>query len=171
LDGHNLGHMTPDDKGAIQIFDAKGGRMLPGPAYWEGPAGPAIYQWSESDFVKAFHFKDGVIDPAFFAKGTVASHGSPGGTISISADGSKAGTGIVWGTITGGNSADHGNTAGVLYAFNAETLELLWSTQQNVKRDRLGFLAKFVIPVVAAGKVYIPNQDNAVNVYGPLPMQ
>jgi len=171
LDGHHLGHMTPEDKGAIQIFDAKGGRMLPGPAYWEGPAGPTIYQWSESDFVKAFPFKDGQIDPAFFAKGAVASHGSPGGTISISADGSRAGTGIVWGTITGGASADHGNTAGALYAFNAETLELLWSTQQNVKRDRLGFLAKFVIPVVAAGKVYIPNQDNAVNVYGLLPTQ
>jgi outer membrane protein assembly factor BamB len=169
LDGHSLGRMTAEDKGAIQNFDVKGGRILPGPAYWDGPAGPAIYEWGESDFVKAFHFKEGMIDPAFFAKGAVASHGSPGGTISISADDSKAGTGIVWGTITGGASADHGNTAGALYAFNAETLEGLWNSQQSAKRDRLGYLAKFVIPVVAAGKVYLPSQDNAVNVYGLLP--
>jgi outer membrane protein assembly factor BamB len=168
LDGHNLGHMTPDNKGALQTVETKGGRMLAGPAYWEGPAGPAIYQWSESDFLKAYHFKDGRIDPDFFAKGSVASRGSPGGTISISADGSRAGTGIVWGTVTNGGSADHGNTAGVLYAVNAETLDGLWNTQQNAKRDRLGTLVKFTPPVVAAGKVYIPNYDNAVNVYGLL---
>ncbi len=166
LDGHNLGHMTPENRSVLQTVETKGGRMLPGPAYWEGPGGAAIYQWSESDFLKAYRIKDGLIDPAFFAKGAVASRGSPGGTISISADGSKPGSGIVWGTVTSGGSADHGNTAGVLYAFNAETLESLWNTQQNVKRDRLGTLAKFAPPVVVAGKVYIPNQDNAVNVYG-----
>jgi len=169
LDTRNLGHMTADNKGALQIIETKGGRMLPGPAYWEGPGGATLYQWSESDFLKAYHFKDGLIDPAFFAKGAVGSHGSPGGTIGISADGSKPGTGIVWGTITSGGSADHGNTAGVLYAFSAETLEGLWNSQQNVQRDRLGTLSKFAPAVVAAGRVYAPNQDNAVNVYGLLP--
>jgi outer membrane protein assembly factor BamB len=100
------------------------------------------------------------------AKGSVPSKGSPGGSISISADGAKPGTGIVWGTITNGVSADHGNVGGTIYAFNAETLDLLWSSQQNVKRDRLGTLMKFVVPVIANGRVYIPNYDNAVNVYG-----
>jgi hypothetical protein len=169
LDSHDLGHMTPDNKGVIQTLETKGGRILAGPAYWDGPAGPAIYQWSESDFLKAYHFKDGVIDPAFFAKGAVGSHGSPGGNISISADGSEPGTGIVWGTVTDGGSADHGNAAGVLYAFNAETLEGLWNSQQNAPRDRLGTLSKFAPAIVVAGKAYIPNQDNAVNVYGLLP--
>ncbi len=168
LDGHNLGHMTPDDHGLIQMLPTTGGRVLPGPAFWEGPAGPTMYQWSESDFVRAFHLKDGVIDGQSFAKGSTPSKGSPGGSISISADAAKPGSGIVWGTITNGTSADHGNTAGVLYAFNAETLDLLWSSQQNVKRDRLGTLMKFVSPIVVNGKVYIPNYDNAVNVYGLL---
>jgi hypothetical protein len=169
LDGHSLGHMTPGNQGAVQTIETKGGRMLPGPAYWEGPAGATVYQWSESDFLKAYRFRDGLLDAAFFAKGAVASHGSPGGTISISADGGKAGTGIVWGTLTNGGSADHGNAAGVLYAYNAETLESLWNSQQNVTRDRLGTLSKFAPAVVVAGKVYVPNQDNAVNVYGLLP--
>jgi hypothetical protein len=168
LDGHNLGHMTPDDHGLIQLLVTTGGRALPGPAYWDGPSGPTMYQWSESDFVRAFRLKDGVIDGDSVAKGSVSSQGSPGGSISISADSSKPGTGIVWGTITNGASADHGNTGGAIYAYNAETLELLWSSQQNMKRDRLGTLMKFVVPVVANGKVYIPTYDNAVNVYGLL---
>ncbi len=69
----------------------------------------------------------------------------------------------------GVGSADHGNTQGVLYAFNAETLQLLWKSETNAARDRLGTLVKFVPPLVADGKVYVPNYDNAVNVYGLLP--
>ncbi len=127
-----------------------------------------MYQWSESDFVRAFRIKDGMIDGESVAKGSVASKGSPGGSISISADASKPGTGIVWGTITNGTSADHGNTGGAIYAYNAETLELLWSSQQNTKRDRLGTLMKFAVPIVVNGRVYIPTYDNTVAVYGLL---
>jgi hypothetical protein len=168
LDGLNLGRMTADNHGLTQLLVTTGGRVLPGPAYWEGPAGPTMYQWSESDFPRAFRIRGGVIDGEAAAKGSVASKGSPGGSISISADGAKPGTGILWGTITNGVSADHGNTGGAIYAFNAETLELLWSSQQNVKRDRLGTLMKFVVPIVVNGKVYIPTYDNAVHVYGLL---
>jgi outer membrane protein assembly factor BamB len=168
LDGRHLGHMTPEDAGVLELVATTGGRMLSGPAYWEGPAGPAMYEWSESDFIRAYLIKDGLLERESFTKGAVPSKGSPGGTISISADGPKPGTGIVWATGTTNGSADHGNAAGALYAFNAETLETLWSSQQNVKRDRLGTLVKFVAPVVAVGRVYIPNFDNAVNVYGLL---
>jgi outer membrane protein assembly factor BamB len=54
---------------------------------------------------------------------------------------------------------------GVLHAFNAENLQELWNTEQVPKRDRLGTLVKFVPPLVVAGKAYVPNYDNAVNVY------
>ena len=168
LDGHNLGRMTPNDHGLIQLLATTGGRALPGPAFWVSPSGPTMYQWSESDFVRAFRIKDGMIDGESVAKGSVASKGSPGGSISISADASKPGTGIVWGTITNGTSADHGNTGGAIYAYNAETLELLWSSQQNTKRDRLGTLMKFAVPIVVNGRVYIPTYDNTVAVYGLL---
>lgn len=39
----------------------------------------------------------------------------------------------------------------------------------NAKRDRLGTLVKFVPPLVVAGRLYVPNYDDAVNVYGMLP--
>ena len=44
-----------------------------------------------------------------------------------------------------------------------------WNSETRAKRDRLGTLMKFVTPVVVNGKVYVPNHDNAVNVYGVLP--
>jgi outer membrane protein assembly factor BamB len=57
----------------------------------------------------------------------------------------------------------------VLHAFNAETLEELWNSEENAERDRMGTLVKFVPPLVVRGRVYVPNYDNAVNVYGILP--
>ena len=147
-------------------MELNGGRILAGPALWEGPSGVNLYVWCEADFVKGFRFDGHALNPAPFAKGTVGSRGSPGGALTVSADGKKAGTGILWATLTNGRSADHGNAAGVLRAYNAETLEELWNSEQQPKRDRLGTLVKFVPPTVVAGKVYVPNYDNAVNVYG-----
>ena len=44
----------------------------------------------------------------------------------------------------------------------------LWNSKQKPKRGRPGTLVKFVPPLVVAGKVYVPDYDNAVNVYGLL---
>jgi outer membrane protein assembly factor BamB len=161
LDTGKLSHL-------IQSVPLKGGRILAGPVYWDGPTGPSIYQWGESDFAKAFHLQNGALDPTPFAVATIASHGSPGGALTLSANGKEPGSGIVWATLTTGKSADHGNAAGVLRALNGETLEELWNSEANPKRDRLGTLVKFVPPLVVEGRVYVPNYDNAVVVYGVL---
>ena len=167
FDSKKLGHMTENGDGVLQTLEVNGGRIMAGPAYWNGPAGSMLYLWCEADFLKAFHFADGRIDPAPL-KGAITNHGSPGGTLTVSADGKQAGSGIVWATHTNNKSADHGNAPGVLRAFNAETLVELWNSEQRAKRDRLGTLVKFVPPLVVNGRVYVPNYDNAVNVYGLL---
>jgi hypothetical protein len=159
---------TQDLKHTTQAVPVKGGRVLNGPAYWEGPAGPLLYIWGEADFLKAFRLQGGTLDPNVYAKGGAGSHGSPGGALTVSANGNQSGTGIVWGLLTVNRSADHGNAPGVLYAYNAETLKELWSSEQNIGRDSLGTLVKFVPPVVAGGKVYAATYDNKVNVYGLL---
>jgi hypothetical protein len=169
LDTRKLGHMTPDDAGIIQTVEVDGGRVLAGPAWWEGPAGPALYLWLEADFLKAFRFHDGKLDPKPFALSKTGSKGSPGGALTISSDGAKPGTGIVWATLTINRSADHGNAPGILCALSAETLDELWNSERQPKRDKLGTLVKFVPPLVMGGRVYVPNYDNAVNVYGLLP--
>ena len=168
IDSRHLGKITPADQGILQAVDVKGGRDLAGPAYWDGPAGPSIYLWTEADFPKAFRFDGHTLTPVPFAKGSTAAHGSPGGSLTVSADGKKAGTGIVWATVTTRGSADHGNAPGTLYAFDAETLKELWNSENKPKRDRLGTLVKFVPPTVINGRVYVPNYDNAVVVYGTL---
>lgn len=168
FDTAKLGHMTPSADGVLQSLEVNGGRIMSGPALWDGPAGRSVYLWGEADFLKGFHLGDRSLDVTPFAKGPIPNRGSPGGTLTVSSDGKQPGTGIVWATHTNNKSADHGNAPGVLRAFNAETLQELWNSEQKPKRDRLGTLMKFVPPLVVAGKVYVPNYDNAVNVYGLL---
>jgi len=162
FDARKLGRLTPDDSGVLQKIENNGGRLLAGPAYWNGN----VYIWCEADFLKSYRFDGARLSEQPAAKGNVGSRGSPGGALTVSADGGKAGSGIVWGTLTINRSADHGNAPGVLRAYHAETLEELWHSEQQPKRDRLGTLVKFTPPTVINGKVYVPNYDNAVNVYG-----
>jgi hypothetical protein len=168
FDTRKLGHLTPGDSGVLQSFENNGGRLLAGSAYWDGPLGRMLYVWCEADVLKAYRFDGDRIATTPVAKGGAGSRGSPGGSLTVSADGRKAGSGIVWGTLTVSRSADHGNAAGVLRAFDADGLQELWNSEQQPKRDRLGTLVKFNPPAVIAGRVYVPNYDNAVNVYGLL---
>lgn len=162
FDTRKLGRLTPDDSGVLQKIENNGGRLLAGPAYWNGN----VYVWCEADFLKSYRFDGTRLSEQPTAKGNVGSRGSPGGALTVSADGTKAGSGIVWGTLTINRSADHGNAPGVMRAYDAETLEELWNSEQQPKRDRLGTLVKFTPPTVINGRVYVPNYDNAVNVYG-----
>jgi len=94
----------------------------------------------------------------------------PGGILSLSADGNKAGTGIVWAAHTKSQDANHDVSAGVLQAFNAERVEeKLWSSDQISERDKVGNFAKFVPPTIANGKVYLATFSKRLNVYGLLP--
>jgi hypothetical protein len=50
-------------------------------------------------------------------------------------------------------------------AFRADTLELLWSTDENDPSDHFDF-SKGVPPTVANGKVYLATFSDRLNVYG-----
>jgi hypothetical protein len=166
LNPAHLGGMTDRDSGLAQVVGLRTGRVLAGPALWEGPMGPSLFVWNEAGVLEMLRFKGESLDATVAAKGTVASHGSPGGAVTVSSDGARASSGVVWATVGTSKSADHGNADGTLYAFNAETLAELWNSEVNAPRDRMGTLVKFVPPVVVDGKVYVASYDNAVNVYG-----
>jgi outer membrane protein assembly factor BamB len=91
----------------------------------------------------------------------------PGGGITVSSNGSNAGTGIVWAT----TSVDNTYTFighDVVRAFDAVTLAELWNSEQNSARDGAGGISKFAQPVVADGKVFVPTFANQLLVYGLL---
>ena len=82
------------------------------------------------------------------------SPGHPGGSLTFG-QGSTSDTGIIWASLPTSQDGMHGRVAGVLRAFNADTLQEIWTSEQNASRDRVGTLSKFVPPVVADGRVYL----------------
>ena len=135
-----------------------------GAVYFNGAVnGPTTYVWGENDVLRGFLFNTttGLLTTTPFAKSTMTAPATnndgamPGGFLSISANGNS--NGIVWASTPYNGDATHQSTQGVLYAFNADTLSLLWSDKTNDARDEIGMFAKDVPPVVANGKVYVPN--------------
>ena len=170
LDANRLGGKTADDRQVPQKLRLGGGHVMGGPVYWNSAAtGPLVYNWSEDDVLKAYKLSSGRLTTTPYLQGTVMSPGHPGGSLTVSANGSSAGSGILWAAIPTSRDAKHGLAPGMLRAFNADTLQEIWTSEQNAARDRVGTLMKFVPPLIAKGRVYIPNHDNQVAVYGLMP--
>jgi hypothetical protein len=169
LDAANLGGMTADDRQIPQRFDAGNGHVMGGPVFWDSATlGPMIYHWAEDDVLKAYRFSGGRVALPHDFEGPILSPGHPGGSLTVSANGSQPGTGIIWSSMPTNQDGIHGLVAGILRAFDAESLNQIWNSDQNAARDRVGTLMKFVPPVVVNGRVYLPSHDNAVHVYGLL---
>jgi hypothetical protein len=81
----------------------------------------------------------------------------PGGFLSLSADGDKEGTGVIWVNVPYANDANKAVVRGVLRAFDASNVsQQLWESENTGNQnDRLGQFAKYCPPVVANGKVYM----------------
>jgi hypothetical protein len=126
-----------------------------------------LYVWGENDFLRSFHLNAGArrFDlPAARVGSILPPMGMPGGMISVSADQSRSGTGIVWATVPRAGDANQAVVPGVLHAFNAETLSLLWSST-GTGEDTFNF-SKGSTPVVANGRVYVASLSNIIGVYG-----
>jgi len=90
----------------------------------------------------------------------------PGGFLSISSDGDRDGTGIVWASMPLAENANFRVVRGVLRAFDATDVSRgqLWSSE-GVSSDSVGMFAKFCPPTVANGKVYVASfqQERVTN--------
>jgi len=166
--GH-LGHLASNAHLA-QTFQMSKGQLRGGTVYWNSAShGPLIYNWSSKDYLKAFHFNGSTIDTTPVAQGPVLSPGLPGAFLSISANASTPGSGIVWATMPENTNDDHGVVSGIVRAFNAENVAVeLWDSDQNPDRDDVGNFVKDANPTVANGKVYIGSYSGNVSVYGLL---
>jgi Bacterial Ig-like domain (group 3)/MBG domain (YGX type) len=134
------------------------------PSYFDSDVnGPTIYVWGENDVLRSFLFNSstGLVNTNPWAKSTMTAPvtgndgAMPGGFTSISANGNS--NGILWASTPYSGDAAHSLAQGVLYAFDANTLKLLWSDKTNDGRDEIGLFSKYCPPLVANGKMYVPN--------------
>jgi len=109
--------------------------------------------------IQAFQLSNGLLSTAPTSQ-SVATYAFPGGMLAISANGTT--NGILWAVQRVGAT-----TPGVLHAFKATDLgvELYNSNQAAGSRDTLDIAAKFNIPLVANGKVYVASVSQ-LTVYG-----
>jgi outer membrane protein assembly factor BamB len=146
------------------LFNAGYHHIHGSPVYWNSRLkGPTIYIWPEEDNVKAFHYDAKKKFNTAALKGMMGNQGMPGGFLSISANGES--DGILWAAIPYQDDAWVEIVRGTLRAFNADTLELLWSTDRDEPADHFDF-AKYVPPTVANGRVYLATFSDRLNVYG-----
>jgi PA14 domain/Secretion system C-terminal sorting domain len=179
LKQNNFGKFNATQDACWQRFKTFDGHLHGSSVYWgDQPGAGLTYWWSENDNLKSFRIDNtGRYNPAPTAAGPHAPQGMPGGMLSLSSDGNKAGTGILWVNIPIAEDANHATVDGMLRAFDASDVSKeLWNSQQIVSRDGLGKFAKFCAPTVANGRVYMSTFSNKIVVYGlvnntPIPLR
>ncbi|MGD0136085.1 MAG: discoidin domain-containing protein, partial [Bryobacteraceae bacterium] len=175
LNTNSLGHEAAGDVQIPQVFQAVDTTIRPSATHhihnaspaWIAPSGLNVYVWGENDFIHIYQLVPAtqILDTTPLATGSILPpQGMPGGMMTISATGSQSGTGIVWATVPLNGDANQATVPGSLYAFNAENLNLLWSS--TGPGDDLFNFSKGSAPIVANGKVYAGSLSRFVQVYG-----
>jgi hypothetical protein len=136
------------------------GNIHGSPVFWNGPDMARIYVWGENSRLKAYRFEQGKLQETDNPKESAfrPPDGMPGGMLAISANGNKAGSGILWAvTPLDGDANQQRGVKGIVLALDAQDVgRTLWTSEQFSQRDRLGLFAKFANPIVADGKVFVP---------------
>ena len=79
------------------------------------------------------------------------------------------GTAIIWASHPTTENANQKVVDGLVRALDASNLKrVLWTSEDNAGRDRLGKLSKFSPPTVADGRVFVATFSGHVVVYGLL---
>ncbi len=164
VDRDSMGHFNTTTNNNWQtipsIFGNRGVDPLNGtdgvwstPAYFNGH----VYYSAVNHFLMSFSVTNALLSSAPVASGTVK-FPYPGASPSVSANGTS--NAIVW--------ALYNATPAVLYALDATTLAQLYSSSDAANgRDQFGAGNKFIVPVVANGKVFV-GTTNSVAVFGLL---
>jgi len=146
LNRDNLGMFAANDSQIIQELSLTvAGEMFGSPAYWNG----TVYFSPGGSPLQSFTLSNGqlVLPSVNTTQGLTGSH-SP----SISANGNT--NGILW--VISSNQ---------LWAFDAVSLKLLYTSGQSGTRDTLPPVPHFVTQTVANGRVYVGTQ-HSVEAYG-----
>ena len=159
VDQTNLGQYNPNGNNVLQVLPA--GTVPTAhsmPAFWQNN----IYFVGVGDSAKSYLLYNGLLSTSPTSQSNVA-FAYPGATPVISANGTSQG--LLWVLTT------FKQNPAMLHVFDATNLSReLYNTGQNATRDQAGLAAKFAVPTVANGKVYI-GTSSELDVYGLLPHQ
>ncbi|HEY3782405.1 MAG TPA: PA14 domain-containing protein [Fimbriimonadaceae bacterium] len=149
-----LGGYNPTDA-MVQEVDGANGGVWGGMAYYNGN----VYIGSPGHAISAFGISEGILTSTPV---TAASQGFswPAPTPSISSNGTS--NGIVWAvdsSLFGSKGPEY------LYAYDATTLNTLYSSASLQGRDNFGSSVKFITPIVSNGKVYV-GSGSTIGVFG-----
>ena len=151
-----VGQYTCSDTVTGDVAEGPGWNRLYGnPSYWNGN----LYAAASSLPLQQYRFENGLLNPTPSAS-SPSTYGLRGANTVVSSNGTQ--NGIVW--------AYEKSAAGtgILHAYDAtEISKELWNSNMNAGRDGLGGGVGFGTPVVAEGRVIVPN-DTGVAIYGLL---
>ena len=173
-----------DGPDLVQKWQATTGHIHGSPVLWHGHSRTWLYIMGEGDHLKAYQFENGEFDTATPLEAkwtqpnvnnvpacqTQANHGAwmPGGYLEVSSNDSNHGTGIVWAVVpVNGDSNSCRGVKGMLLAVDAENVSReLWRSQardatNSDTKDSFGLLARFNLPTIANGKVFVPTAGDA----------
>jgi hypothetical protein len=173
-----LGHEKSGNGQIVQNFPTNGGEIHAGPVFWNRTtdSGPTLYVWPNNTRLLALRFTSTSFHTTPISQSSIAAPaGSSGGVLTVSANGSTSGSGIVWASMPITDNGDNGVHPGVLRAFDANNLSTeLWDSQINAARDAMGNWPKYSPPTVANGRVYMAAfptdgvSNGAISAYGLL---
>ncbi|HSZ86046.1 MAG TPA: T9SS type A sorting domain-containing protein [Puia sp.] len=177
IDDTKMGGMNPNNTNVLQQLNVNAtstdyDKHIHGsPVYYQDNNGNEyVYAWAEGGFLKQYPFKRATMLFDTLNKivgNTTLPEGMPGAMLALSSNGSQQGAGILWGSHPINGDANHGTVPGILQAFDATNVQHeLWNSNMSGKRDSVGNFAKFVVPTIANGKVYLATFSNKLNVYG-----
>lgn len=149
------------------------------PVQYMSPTGMKIFVWGENSQLHEWAMSPTgtltyVAQGNEFASSAITGSpgGMPGGFCSLSSNGNKPGTALLWCTVPYGdaNAGDPGThvTNGRLLCYDPDntangTIPVLWDSE----RWGITFIFnKFLPPIVDGGQVYVPNYNGGVDVYG-----
>ncbi len=175
INNNAMGGVTANNSTAkevinINAIDSKDHHLHGSPVYYKNSTKEYIYAWAEGSLLRQIPFNRTslLLDTAHQITGTyVLPKGMPGGMLSLSSNGLKKNTGILWVSHPLSGDANQKVVPGMLQAFAADDVtHELWNSNMNAPRDSSGKFAKFVCPTIANGKVYMPSFSNKLMVYG-----
>jgi len=203
IDANKMGRLADDSLHSVQVTNAPFPQGDPksfwnihgAPVMFRGSETTFVYVWGEEDRLRQYRLEpDGngrwrlqavaasseftpYPDPPVgrFQEERLRANSvwMPGAVLSVSSNGDRADTGIVWAALGRTGNANHTAVPGVLRAYQAtDVSRRLWESTGSVEDDP-GMFAKFTPPTIAGGRVFLAtfqgDQPAALVVYGLRP--